>query len=411
MPPKLKAVKSKAKPTPKPKTPSRKSKPKRSAEDAENSAKRAKRAKDARDAGGPLARAFAQQRATSDAPSQDPPAQDQQLQSVDSGANASTAEDTAQDLPAQEDQMQIADSGALASTAEATAQDLPAQDQQLQNVAQDLHAQEEQLQSVDSGANAVHCDGKQLVDGGCPQEASSAQPEGADRDCPQVGSAPSDLNIAAGGLHSQAFGDSSESMIHKLFRWPFFMLDAFCRWTRATNKSTLDVEEARTLSTKIVCELWDEGYQAIHGDGTVSAFLVEQHEQNADSLKGLYKKMSETSLSTAFSGIDTPATAFLQLGLALCHELKMESSSAPLPRNHYAVEWSTACQQELLEHPHSPDHLFTDISDFWHASIKAKVQALEGSSRLQDVLVPLVKAGKATMNAAWCAKHGRICQA
>ena len=121
--------------------------------------------------------------------------------------------------------------------------------------------------------------------------------------------------------------------------------------------------------------------------------------------------LSEMDMSTSFSGIDAPATAFLNLGIGLCKLLDVSLEHIPRPRNLFAVEWTHPCQQELSCHPHQPEHIFDDISEFFVPQINARLDALIAQNKVQSVLVPLVMKGGATTTSAYCLRHKKTCQA
>ena len=124
----------------------------------------------------------------------------------------------------------------------------------------------------------------------------------------------------------------------------------------------------------------------------------------------LLQQMRATSMSTEFSGIDTPATAFIMLGTAICKQLGMDSSHVPTPANVYAVEWSAQAREELLHHPHCPQHVFGDINEFWRPHVASQLDALISNEHATDqVLLPLMRRGEATVRTAWCFKHGKMC--
>ena len=129
-------------------------------------------------------------------------------------------------------------------------------------------------------------------------------------------------------------------------------------------------------------------------------------------LHRLLEEMRAASLSTEFSGIDTPATAFMMIGASLCQELRMDASHVPSPANMFAVELSAQAREELLRHPHCPDHVYGDINNFWRPHVASQLDNLLASDEATDrVLLPLMQKRQATSRKAWCFKHGRMCEA
>ena len=121
--------------------------------------------------------------------------------------------------------------------------------------------------------------------------------------------------------------------------------------------------------------------------------------------------LNEITMSTSFSGIDSPATAFLSLGAGLCAELKLSPEHVPRPRNAFAVEWAGAAQQELLHHPHAAEHVFSDIAEFWQPALRTRMDAIFAGGQQDQILLPLIKNGTAVMTCAWCVRHQKLCKA
>ena len=111
----------------------------------------------------------------------------------------------------------------------------------------------------------------------------------------------------------------------------------------------------------------------------------------------MLQTMSEVTMSTSFSGIDSPATAFLTLGAGLCAELKLSPEHVPRPRNLFAIEWAPAGQQELLHHPHGPEHVFANIAEFWQPAVRTRMDTIFASGQQDRILLPLIKNGTAVM--------------
>ena len=138
-------------------------------------------------------------------------------------------------------------------------------------------------------------------------------------------------------------------------------------------------------------------------DTSTHALLKCVCEQNSDyedyvnslssegkCLLALASKMSMLSVSTAFSGIDTPGTALHQVCAFL--RSSQTSVSTPPPRHVHAVEWSHKCQAELLAHPGSPGHIFSNIEDFLQPAARCVFHSLHSQDKLNAVFAPLVTA-------------------
>lgn len=133
--------------------------------------------------------------------------------------------------------------------------------------------------------------------------------------------------------------------------------------------------------------------------------------EKQDVLRDVLEDMRTCSMSTAFSGIDTPATAWMMVASALVDELGMDYADAPRPANIFAIERHAGCQVELMLHPHPAEHVFSDITEFWDPSLKMKLENMAELNLEQELLLPLIKSGKAVQRGAWCVKHQKLCQA
>lgn len=133
--------------------------------------------------------------------------------------------------------------------------------------------------------------------------------------------------------------------------------------------------------------------------------------EKPEVLKQVLDNMKGFTISTSFSGIDTPATSWLSLAQGITSTLEIPFEDATLPSNLYAVEWNRKCRVELEHHPHPPEHIFGDINHFWAPGMKNKVERLIEQNMYQEVVVPLVKAGKCVVRQAWCEKHQSWCKA
>lgn len=190
--------------------------------------------------------------------------------------------------------------------------------------------------------------------------------------------------------------DSSDrwTMLKRLFMWPYKMVDDFCGYMNYVRSDpTRDLKSLKS-TTKIK-------FQSADVD------TVEKRSILRDTLSA----MREVSMSTSFSGVDTPATAWLMIGSAICDELGLSQTELPSPCNAFAIEKHTGCQQELLRHPHSADHVFCDLEHFWAPTVQAKLDDMENKGVEEALLLPLLKSGKAVQRFAWCVKHQRFCEA
>ena len=99
-------------------------------------------------------------------------------------------------------------------------------------------------------------------------------------------------------------------------------------------------------------------------------------------LSDLWKRMSCTTMSTAFSGIDTPGTSFQQLYVSLEMMLFGKVSNHGFQHHLHATEWYGPSQQELLNHPQQPKCLFGNIEDFLSPILRNQLLDFVASDRL-----------------------------
>lgn len=156
------------------------------------------------------------------------------------------------------------------------------------------------------------------------------------------------------------------------------------------------LEELFSWPSKLV-----KGYLKLSGDYARDASASQQA-----AVREMLSDLEECSISTSFSGIDTPATAFMSVGWGLCNELGMT-----VDENAFAIEIQSSCQHELMTHPHTPDHVFGDIEGFWVPSIARRLDDMEEKGMVEELLDPLIRSGKATKRSCWCVRHQQHCQA
>ena len=134
-------------------------------------------------------------------------------------------------------------------------------------------------------------------------------------------------------------------------------------------------------------------------------------------LQSLQTAMASVSMSTSFSGIDTPATSLMMLAAGLFDELGVDSTELDTqlvlkhtPRNLWACEWFSRSQDELLRHPHQPDHVFSDINSFWLKSIGNRIEALVDKQLINTVLKRLVLTTSTVKATGYCVKCRKDCE-
>lgn len=118
------------------------------------------------------------------------------------------------------------------------------------------------------------------------------------------------------------------------------------------------------------------------------AALLGMNVDDLASLQALAHRMSMTSISTAYSGIDSPGTAILQIVGRLTKHYGLQVNH---PHHLFAVEWERSCQHELCVHPGSADCIFGDIADFLHPLVRSQLPELQKNNQLTSVLMPVVR--------------------
>lgn len=196
-----------------------------------------------------------------------------------------------------------------------------------------------------------------------------------------------------------------KTVLSRMFRWPFFALDVLYRFVTHPNRS--DTAASASRLNQVVSDVQQES--------RMYKVFTEPRSTKSDSQQMFYKdlrsKLEETSMSSCFSGIDTPATSFMCLAWAVTSELERSLDDLPSPKNIFAVEILSASQQELLHHPHAPQHIFGDMQEFWKPCIKEALPSIMERGKIEDELIPVVLSGVAARDHAYCLKHQCICKA
>ena len=107
----------------------------------------------------------------------------------------------------------------------------------------------------------------------------------------------------------------------------------------------------------------------------------------SQSLRGLLSKISMTSVSTSYSGIDAPGTAVWNL--LACAESEWGTMDAH-PEHLFAIEWDTQCQKELQLHPGCAHCLFANLEEFLCPRLRHMLKDLVENGKLQSVLQPVI---------------------
>lgn len=97
-----------------------------------------------------------------------------------------------------------------------------------------------------------------------------------------------------------------------------------------------------------------------------------------DALSHLLAASHEDSISTSFSGIESPHTAACCNRLALARKLGLDPSAVPFPRLHHMIKWDSESQAELLIVARQTGAcLFGDIASFFRPELKETIDHLK----------------------------------
>lgn len=121
------------------------------------------------------------------------------------------------------------------------------------------------------------------------------------------------------------------------------------------------------------------------------AELLGMNANELMSLKALASRMSCTTISTAYSGIDSPGTSILQIIGAMENDYNLPVHP---PKHLFAIEWNEAAQGELRIHPAHTDPsscLFGDITDFPHPLLRSQRDEFQKTNKITSVLLPVVR--------------------
>ena len=173
----------------------------------------------------------------------------------------------------------------------------------------------------------------------------------------------------------------SQSGIHKIedaMRWPEHHTNKLLEHLEHTMKTDSDCEESDAES--------DEDLQS-HG------------------LRKLFRTFDNVPMSTAFSGIDAPGTGLSQQIAELNHRIRQRNQTRkergkkvrePLvqhPVHLNAVEYFSASQEVLQDHPNAPRCLFGDITLFFNSIIRTMLPELYSKGKVLEVIRPLICGG------------------
>ena len=133
--------------------------------------------------------------------------------------------------------------------------------------------------------------------------------------------------------------------------------------------------------------------------------LMSHHAQSAPGPIALEQLLADElesgTYSTAFSGIDSPGSAMLEI----TNTIEDLTGHGIKPMTHTnAIEWDIHCQNELKDHPSRPLHIHGDINSFWRPAVRRSIDALIAAQKpltFED-FVPLLKSGQSVLSQAPC---------
>lgn len=151
------------------------------------------------------------------------------------------------------------------------------------------------------------------------------------------------------------------------------------------------------------------------GSTTADVAATATTQEVDEFLHHLHMVIKNTKISTAFSGIDTPATSIGCIDVELRTKLTLDMSSIGSDfkaHNLFAIEKDSQCQNHLIAHPLGPQCVFGDMESFWFDAIRHKIPHLVQTKRLLPVIKDLVQRRTPCVSkTAFCHKHGRHCTA
>jgi len=133
-------------------------------------------------------------------------------------------------------------------------------------------------------------------------------------------------------------------------------------------------------------------------------------------LEELAEEMSSLTMSTAFSGIDTPGIGLHMIQECLNNVLQKRpgySEHGPFT-NMWACESFGPSQRELKTAPNGPKCVFTDVEDFWQDDFKGALKRARttGADVSYEIFKRAVLTGRSVQPKATCIVHkGKKCTA
>ena len=169
-----------------------------------------------------------------------------------------------------------------------------------------------------------------------------------------------------------------------------------------------EVDKFMQWPTHLLRKSW-EAQNVVPGTDTLDYTYTDYVDHMAN-------RMDSLSLSTAFSGIDTPGVALEMLSLAVAGELAptapLDVDLRPQILNLWGIEWFSKSRHELERSTCGPMHLFSDMSDFWSDVMQRKITGLMEQGNLAEVMMKLLKTTDVqhmVKSCAFCVKCNKEC--
>ena len=125
-------------------------------------------------------------------------------------------------------------------------------------------------------------------------------------------------------------------------------------------------------------------------------------------MEDLATTFENDSMSTAYSGVGAPETAFKVMKYRLEQRLGRALQCRHQSPGHM-VEWNREFQAECLLAADG-ECVFSDISQFWRPELKRSVipELLSKPAMAMQVLSPVIMSGNAVQLTDQCIKHGKM---
>eukprot|EP00438_Fugacium_kawagutii_P020454 Skav206759 [mRNA] locus=scaffold167:274561:284256:- [translate_table: standard] len=200
--------------------------------------------------------------------------------------------------------------------------------------------------------------------------------------------------------------DGRSRVLHRMFRWPFLVWET---WYQFMSHRFRGIRYCQRKS-ETISMIKEVRQVAMHECEPV--FNQQPTDPPSQERKNIFrsmiKDMDTFSMSTSFSGVDTPATSWMCLSWAVSKMAGLSAELMPKPRNMFACEIFNPSIRELQSHPHAAEHIFVDINDFWDPILKPKMDFL--LQNRETILDRIILSGRGSCDRAYCIKHNQLCK-